>query len=406
MNDPKLWLLEKVKRLKEENEAILKDCEAKGRDMTDAESVTWRDNMKRVEEHLVEVKKLEDLEGMQAQMDRIGAVTELSVQEPTIEVKAGDIGNAFTSSQEYKTLRDEFRRTGVMPKFNMPPIELKAAGDAVLISDGSNADAIRPGWDPTLYAPSNVQFPLRVGNLLGQSQAEGNVVHYPVVATRTGPSGNPTAEGAAKKGVIFAFDDGTVTLEKNTAFGGASDEMFADAPVLTSYMRDQIGFMVDQAEETAIVAVLYAALSTKTGSGIAASPNGFDAIREAMAAIEVNGGVPDGIVIHPNDAAFLDVLRSVTGDQYYSGGPVGAPRDAWWGGLRLVKSTYADPGRPIVGAFKVGGTLYTRGGTTVETSNSHASYFSEDKVAIRAYRRSKAVKHYPEWFFQCDIGAS
>lgn len=404
--DPKQWLLEKVKRLKEENDAILSDCEVKSRDMTSDENAKFKANLGRIEEHSIEVKKMEDMEGMKAAMNAIGVRTEIAEQETTIEVKARNIGEAFTRSAEYQTLVAEFKRTGAMPQFSMPGIELKAAGDAVLTSDGSNADAIRPGWDPTLYTPSNVQFPLRVGNLLGQSQADSNVVHYPVVATRTGPSGNPTAEGATKKGVIFAFDDGTVTLEKNTAFGGASDEMFADAPVLTSYIRDQIGFMVDQAEETAIVAVIYAGLSTKTGSGIATSPNGFDAIREAMAAIEVNGGVPDGIVIHPNDAAFLDVLRSVTGDQYYSGGPTGAPRDAWWGGLRLVKSTYADPGRPVVGAFRVGGTLYTRGGTTVETSNSHANYFSDDKVAIRAYRRSKAVKHYPEWFFQCDIGAS
>jgi hypothetical protein len=42
----------------------------------------------------------------------------------------------------------------------------------------------------------------------------------------------------------------------------------------------------------------------------------------------------------------------------------------------------------------------------VDTSTSHDDWFAKDQIAIRAYRRSKAVKHYPEWFKQCDIGAS
>jgi hypothetical protein len=165
--------------------------------------------------------------------------------------------------------------------------------------------------------------------------------------------------------------------------------------------------MVDQVEEAAIAAVLYAAASTVDGSTVhASSPNGFDAIRAAMVAIQLSGGVPDGILIYPTDAGLLDTLRSASSDEYYGGGPVGGPRGDWWGGLRLVITAAADPGRPLVGAFRAGATLYTRGGTTVETSTSHDDWFASDKIAVRAYRRSKAVKHYPEWFKQCDIGAS
>jgi hypothetical protein len=368
----------------------------------------WSSNMKSITQDQVEIKSIEQKEEMKAQLDAIGAITEIATQDPEVEVRAATIGEAFINSVHYKAAVAEFKRTGEFPSgFKIPAMNLKAAGDPTLISTGSNADAIRPWWDPTLYTPSLVQLPLTVRDLMTAVPVDSNVGHYPTVVTRTAPSDNPTAEGAAKKGVEFAFDDATVTLEKNTAFGGMSDEFFSDAPALAGYINNQIGLMVDQVEETAITTVLYASASTVDGSTVhPTTPNGFDAIRAAMVAIQISGGRPDGVLVYPTDAGFLDTLRSATSDEYYGGGPVGGPRGDWWGGLRLVISTAADPGRPLVGAFRAGATLYTRGGTTVETSTSHDDWFAKDQIAVRAYRRSKAVKHYPEWFKQCDIGAS
>lgn len=408
-NEVKEHLLGKVKNLTDRNKSILDEAEKSVRDLTDEENDEFRRNLKEVTGHQVEIKAIEDREAMRAQLDAIGAITEVATQDPdAVAVEAKSIGEAFIASAHYKAGVSEFKRTGEYPSgFKLPAINVKAPGDATLISTGNNADAVRPWWDPTLYTPSLVQFPLRVRALMSQVAVDSNVGHYPTVVTRTAPTGNPTSEGAAKKGVEFAFDDATVTLEKNTAFGGMSDEFFADAPALAGYINNQIGLMVDQVEEAAIVAVLYAAASTVDGSTVhASSPNGFDAIRAAMVAIQISGGNPDGILVYPTDAGLLDTLRSASSDEYYGGGPVGGPRTAWWGGLNLVITTAADPGRPLVGAFRAGATLYTRGGTTVETSTSHDDWFASDKIAVRAYRRSKAVKHYPEWFKQCDIGAS
>ncbi|MGH2596130.1 MAG: phage major capsid protein [Actinomycetota bacterium] len=399
-------LLGKLKALTDRNKAILEEAEAGHRDLLDAETTEFQTNMKQIEEARVEIKGIEDREEMKAQLDALSVVTEIAEQEPTIQVKARTPGDAVINSAEYKAIIDRYHSEG-MPQFGNLRIEHKTAGDPVLLSDGQNQTAVQEGWDPRLFTPDLTQYPLRVAQLLGQVQASGNITRGAKVITRTGPSGNPTAEGATKKGVVFEFDDVSITLEKNTAFGGASDELFADAPALSGYITNQIGLMVDQVEETAVTAVLYAAADTVDGSTVhASSPNGFDAIRAAMNAIHIAGGVPDAVLIYPTDAALLDTLRSASSDQYYGGGPVGGPRDAWWGGLRLVLSTAADPGRPLVGAYRAGATLYSRGGTVTEFSNSHSTFFAEDKVAIRSYKRSKAFKHNPEWFVQCDIGAS
>jgi HK97 family phage major capsid protein len=126
-----------------------------------------------------------------------------------------------------------------------------------------------------------------------------------------------------------------------------------------------------------------------------------------MAAIEIAGGTPDAILAHPNDAAGLDVLKAASGDeQYYGGAPYLAPRTDVWGGLRVVKSTEVPTGSPIVGAFRAGASLYRKGGVRVESSNSHDDYFQKDLVALRAYLRSVAAVHYPEWFVTAETGLS
>jgi HK97 family phage major capsid protein len=312
-------------------------------------------------------------------------------------------------SKEWQTVSDEYKRTGEMPKFDDLVIEMKAPGDAILTSGGTNSDALAPNFDGTLRTPGNVQYPLKLAALMNivQSDSGSPTISYPVVTTRTAPTGNPTTEGEDKKGADFAFDVESATLIKNTAFSGASDEMFTDAPRLVSWINEQVGLMVLQEEEANIAAALYAAAignGVVTGAGIG-GVNGFDAIREAMALIETAGGTVQGIGLHPNDAAYLDVLKATGGDEnYYSGGPLRSPLAQVWGSVPYATSTAFEEGAAVVGAFRSGATLYRRGGLRVETSNSHSDYFRKDKVAIRAYLRSVTAVHYPEWFIIAATG--
>jgi HK97 family phage major capsid protein len=44
-------------------------------------------------------------------------------------------------------------------------------------------------------------------------------------------------------------------------------------------------------------------------------------------------------------------------------------------------------GTALVGSFGQGGQVFTKGGLTVEASNSHADFFQRNQTAIRAERR-------------------
>jgi HK97 family phage major capsid protein len=398
------FLLGRMHKLKAQAQEILDTNEREGRDESPEQVEQIKKLSTEIAELQVEVKKLDDRENLRKELESLGTITE--VAQPDVEtVAAKTLGEALVRSPQYKSVIEQAKRDG-FPRFSMPTIELKAVQDAILESDGSNADAIAPTWDPTLYAPGLAQFPLRVADLLTISQvANGNSVNYPIVKTRTAPTGNPTSEGEDKKAATFEFDFDTATLEKNTAFTGVSEEMFQDAPVIVSYINNQLGLMVQQVEEASITTALYTAVTqTADGTGIGGD-NGFDAMREAITVVQVAGAEPDGILIHPNDAAFLDVQRAVAGDgAYFSGGPYGAPRSSVWGGLRLVVSTSATEGTALLGAFRVGATLYRKGGLRLDTSNSHDDWFRKNIVAIRAELRSITAVHNPELFVEVTTG--
>lgn len=400
-------LLGKMHRLKARAQEILDENERLGKEETPEQVEEFKSITAEIEGIQVEVKKLDDREEMRKTLESLGTVSEIASTE-TQQVEAKSVGEAVVNSPEYKAVVETAKRTGTTPKFTLPTIELKAAGDPVLSTDGNNSDAIRGSWDPTLRAPGLFQPPLRLADLFTVAQVDGGpTITYPIVTTRTKPTGNPTAEGVAKKGATFAFDVGTATLEKNTAFSGFSDEMLQDAPRLVAYIDSQMRVMVLQVEEDSIFNVLDNAVSqTADGTGIGGS-NAFDAIRESMAVVVQAGGTPNAIGIHPNDSAGLDVQRALDGDGgYFGGGPVGGPRGSWWGGLRIVESVAFDEGTAIVGDYSQGATLYRKGGLRVDTSNSHDDYFERDLVAIRAELRSILCVHNPEVFVKVDVGAS
>ncbi len=406
MSDTKEYLLAEIKRRHEAAEAILDAAESGARENTPEELGEVEALMKRVEEHKVELKRIEDREEMRARLESLGTVAQVASQE-AVEVKAKSVGDAFVTSAEYKAVLQEARDNG-FPKFELPLIEMKAAGDPVLESDSSNNDAIAPTWFG-LETPGFYQWSPLIQDVMNVVQiGTGNSANYPVVNSRSIESSAATAEGAAKKGANFDFDFVTETLLKWTAFGGASEEMFQDAPTLVNYINTELGRMALQSEEAGIVTALFTATTnTADGTSISDDPIAYDMIREGIATIALNGGRANALLVHPLDAARFDVTRAVAGDgAYFGGGPVQAPNTGLWGQIRRVETPAIDEGTAILGDFVRGARLFRKGGLRVESSNSHGNYFRENKVAIRGEVRSVTGVTYPEFFCEVQLGTS
>ena len=74
-----------------------------------------------------------------------------------------------------------------------------------------------------------------------------------------------------------------------------------------------------------------------------------------------------------------------------------------WGVKTVVTEAIA-PGTALVGAFKAGGKVLRKGGLRVESTNAHADYFINDKVAIRLKERLTLQVKYPKAFVKVELG--
>jgi HK97 family phage major capsid protein len=314
-------------------------------------------------------------------------------------------GEAFVQSKEYKAIV-EVAKTEGFPRFSTPEIEMKAPGDPVLEGTSGNNDAIQPTWYG-LETPGLVQYPLRLVDVLNVVQLiNGNTAHYPVVTTRSITDMTDTAESENKAGAEFAFDFVDETLKKWTAFGGASEEMFQDAPTLTNYINTELGVMALQKEERYIAETLYAGSATAAdGSGIGGLA-GYDAVLEAIVMVRVAGGNPNAVLINPMDWGRLAATRAIAGTgDYFSGGPYASPREGLWGAVREVQTTAVPEGTALVGDFTRGARLFRKGGLRVDSTNTHDTWFRQNLVAIRAEIRSVCGISYPEFFVEVEIGS-
>lgn len=380
--------MSRTMNLVERANAIIATADAAGRGLTANERTTVR-------QMIDEAKLHKDVTSLGGRLSNPVGSDPSSARTP---------GDLFVGSDEYAGLI----RDGIPRGFTSPLGEFySAAGDPVLESTGANADSIAQQVVPGLFDPGLRQERLTLADLFGQGQATGGVIRYMKAVTRNAPADTATAEGASKPGAEFGFDDATESLTKLAAFIPVSEEMLEDAPAVRDYINAHLPLMVEQGLESKLATELYAA------AGLTAAPatlggdagNGFDALAAGINALQTDDFFePDALLIHPLDYWRLRTDKD-SNDNYYGSGPWAPPSIGPWG-LRTVVSQSATQGSPIVGNFREGGTLWRKGGTRLEVSNSHDSFFRLNLLAVRAELRYALTLYFPAAFCVVDITGS
>jgi HK97 family phage major capsid protein len=243
---------------------------------------------------------------------------------------------------------------------------------------------------------------LTVADLFGQSQTDSNTVRYVQETTFTNAA-TPVAEGAQKPEATFDLNEADAPVRKVAVTAKVTDETFADFPQVRDYINNRLVFMVEQQEEVQLltgtgVAPQILGLTT-AGSGIQTQSLGAqtlaNALYDAITKVRTVGFFePDAIVMHPTDYSTLrKAQEGGTTGQYFGGGymlgafgqPFQSMPDVW--GLRTVVTTAATVGGAVVGAFKLGATVYYRNGLTVDATNSNENDFELNLITLRAEQR-------------------
>ena len=257
----------------------------------------------------------------------------------------------------------------------------------------------------------NYRRPLLIADLFGSESTSGNALTYYVEAADTDNQGTITtvAEGGSKP--LISFGDPTaktVSLQKIACHMKETDELVADAPWLASAINNRGVYLFQLAVENFLLSTLSGTSGLQTASTLSA-----DGIFAAMMDVQSHTGfAADAIVINPADYQTLRLAKD-SNNQYYGGGyfygaygntPIAEQPNLW--GLRTVITSAVEQGTCYVGAFKLGGSVISKGGMSVDIANTNEDDFIKNMVTIRIEQRLALAVRYPAAFVKITDSGS
>ena len=325
---------------------------------------------------------------MTAAIDRL--TSGMGAADPIAAHRGPSIGSQFINSDTFRWLKEQ---KGGFPTgaWTSPASELRAA---TLTEDAaSGGDLVimdtRPGILPS---PTR---PLVMADLIAPGTTESNLVTYMKETTFTNAA-DTVAEGVAKPESTIIFAAVSDPVRKIATWLPVTEEMLEDVPALRSYLDTRLRLGVQLAEDDqllngSVVAPDIVGFLARTGLAAAVArgaDSNADAILKQIAAIQVATGLAcTGIVMNPTNWISIQLLKTAGGEYLSGNGPFSAPQAPTLWGLPVALTAAMVANTALVGAFKTAAQLFRKGGLRVEASNSHASFFVENKIAIRAEER-------------------
>ena len=255
-------------------------------------------------------------------------------------------------------------------------------------------------------------------SLFGAESISGNALTYFVegaIEYNSGGGKSPygfevTDEGAAKQQISFADPTAvTVALDKLAAFIKETEEYIDDAPFLASAINGRLLNHLRLREEDYLLTKLKAASITADTTSWANSADAqaiADLIFAKIQQVQAESGfAADAIIMNPATWAKLRLGKYASTNEYIGGGYFadGQGKQIW--GVPVYTSAFAAApvsgsaaGEIFVGAFKACGSVVTKGGVTVEATNTNKDDFEKNLMTIRAEERLALAVRRPKGF--------
>lgn len=391
-------------------------------DLTAAEKNTALDQIE------TDIKSFADTIAVHERAQRLmvggDAATEDDQGSPAQPAQGKSLGEQIASSDAFAVA---LRSKGAT-RFNTS-IDLGTKAAAAVITEGTvvNGDHLNgttgalitpnylPGIIPMLFQQ------LLVSDLFAQGTTDSPLISFVKEGTWNDNSA-AVAEGAPKPLSDDSFIRSSVQVGKIANTMKMTDEMVQDVGQVVSFLNQRLVFGVQRQEEVQLLSgtgypgVLGLLGQTGLSPSIAAATatanptQALDAIYQQVTHIRITQFMePDACLINPVDWQNIRLAKDKNG-QYYAGGPfTGAYGnggfsnvDSLWG-LRMVQTTAAPLGAPIVGAFRQGGQIFRRQGITVEMTNSNEDDFRHNLIMVRAEERLALAIFRPGAFGQVAI---
>lgn len=260
-----------------------------------------------------------------------------------------------------------------------------------------------------------------IADLCGSGTISGNAISYFVEAAMQGGFAT-VAEGGAKPQISFDNPTAVVdALKKIAGWIDMTDEFIEDLGFLKSEIDTRLLYQLTMFEEAQLLSgngtgQNLLGIRNRSGVQVQAAPtdaaDNADAVFQAMTKVSTATSLTaDALVIHPLDYQEFRLSKDGNGQYFgggyfqgqYGNGSVLENPNLW--GLRTVVTTAATQGEILLGAFRIGATVYRKGGVRVEATNTHADNFTNNKVTVRAEERVALAVRYPAAFVKVGLAS-
>ncbi|MGW6790051.1 phage major capsid protein [Streptomyces chartreusis] len=317
------------------------------------------------------------------------------------EHKAGgplNLGKAFAESLAFKNYQ---RGSGMGPQATLD-ISVKTLMETPV---GWDSEDLRTGRVELMATRPSVH----VAAYFPSTTTTMSAVVYMEETTYTNNAAEVAeANQAASQGTYpesaLALTERQEPVRKIATFLPVTDEQFEDEPRAQGYVNNRLPFMIRQRLDSQLLVGNGTAPNlrgTENVSGIQTQALGADSIPDAVykcaRKIRDNGfAEPSVMFIAPSKWESVRLLKTADG-QYIWGHPsMVGPFTLW--GIPVVETTAVTSTKVVLGDYANFSELAMRRGIDVQVSNSHADYFVNGKLAIRADMRCAAIHYRPKAF--------
>lgn len=353
---------------------------------------------------------VDEAKNLKARIDR--ATSDASMSEAIERMTGGLSATPSNGPRDLRSLGAQFaadpdywqfikagghRRAG---GWTSPAVELKAT--TLTEGAGSGGPLVIPD-----YQPGVVPLPLRppvVADQLSGGPTTSNAIITMRQKTFTNAAA-AVAEGGTKPESTLVYEQVTDPVQKLAHWIPVSEEFLEDVGATVALIDTTLigGLLLteeDQLLNGSGVAPNLLGLLNRPGLApdVARGTNtNADSIAAAVSAIQTATNLaPTGVIVHPTNWETI-LLSKDTNGQYYGSGPFAAPGAATLWGLPVTKTTAIAAGTALV-VCRTAAMVFRRGGVRIESSNSHASFFTSNLVAIRAEERLALAVMIPAAF--------
>jgi HK97 family phage major capsid protein len=371
-----------------------------GRVMTDEERAKVQTKLDEAKAIKARIDAAQSDANMLAELDRLTAGMEAAQpqrhgngQQPAREVRS--LGHQFVADAAYREFikRGGHRVTGA---WTSPGVELQAT----VLSEGAGSGGpliipdYQPGIVPLLFKR------LVVADLIAPGTTTGNLIQYMKETTFTNAAAT-VAEAGTKPESTLVFASATSPVQKIAHWIPVTEEMLEDYAQTQSIIDARLRLGLDLTEEDQLLngngtppnLTGLMNLSGLTAAQARGADTNMDAIFKQMTTIATTVFVvPDAFVINPANWQTVQLAKDANGNYLGAGPWARAQVPMLWGVPGAVTPSIV-ANTALVGGFRSSAQIFRRGGTRVEASNSHSTFFVENKVAIRAEERLALVSY-------------